>query len=191
MTYIIFIKVHDNIRKTPYYYTPANVYGTQNKPPHNFFLLPPNTSEKNIHQIIKELFIEKIFKKGAPYKNVPKLVMIHDVYWNGILYKTSKATSSKTVNDEIKQKQITAYEIEIDITTIEPNADLSKRLLSGCEYHKRVVGRIMSKMFSSFVKQDTTQKGTTQGTTQKGTTQKGGKYKRRKRSKRVTTRRKH
>ena len=103
MSYIIFIKVHDNISNKPYYFTPKNVYGANavSVKDVEYFLLPPNTTKKNIHQIVNDMFVNKIFKKSAPYKdvytvdkktnlNVKNTYVVNDAYWNEVLYKTSK-----------------------------------------------------------------------------------------------------
>lgn len=159
MSYIIYIKVHDNISNKPYYFTPRNVYGVNisSVKEIDYFLLPPNTTKKNIHKIINEMFVNKIFKKSMPYKDIYKLnkktnqnvkytYVIDDVYWNEVLYKTSKLTGTSSLDEGIKDGSITAFEIRIDITTILPGAGIKDKLLNGCDYHKRVISNILMDM---------------------------------------------
>jgi hypothetical protein len=159
MSYIIFMKVHDNISNRPYYFTPRNVYGASpaTLKDGQYFLLPPNTTKKNIHSMIEQLFINKLFKKNMPYKDIytlnkqtnlneKKTYVISDTYWNGVLYKTTKKAGVKALDEGIQDGSVGAYEIRVDITTTLPGAKLKDKLLSGCDYHKRVINSILSDM---------------------------------------------
>jgi hypothetical protein len=159
MSYIIFMKVHDNVSNKPYYFTPRNVYGASlpTLKESQYFLLPPNTTKKNIHSMIEQLFINKLFKKNMPYRDIytinkqtglneKKTYVISDTYWNGVLYKTTKKTGVKALDEGIQYGRVGAYEIRVDITTTLPGAKLKDKLLSGCDYHKRVINSILSDM---------------------------------------------
>lgn len=163
MSYIIFIKVFDNISNKPYYFTPRNVYGVSQGSikDTDYFLLPPKTTKKNIKTVIEEIFINKLFKKNMPYKDLynknkntglyeKKTYVVGNTYWNGVLYKTNKKTGVKGIDEGIQDGSVTAYEIHIDITTILPGAKLKERMLSGCDYHKRVIKSILTDMTKKY-----------------------------------------
>ncbi len=140
--YILFIKLTTNKSIKPFYFNYNLIPQTTKVSKYNFIIMPPNTTTKNIVNVISNNILTSLFtntKFLSPSDN--KVYDVLQYSWDNKLEK--KTIENVVLPENIKKENPVIYEINLDITLGNKNATIKDSFKNTCEGHKIAVKRIM------------------------------------------------
>jgi hypothetical protein len=135
MPYIVFISAMSNKSGRRFIYGPGQVDGRYSNI--KYWMLPPHTTDKNVHKVISEL-IEELFHAGKEVKTGPfqPKQQIKNYDWDGKIKPTGMRTQRQRIDKDPDAK---FYRTNVFYYVEKVDATPDEKFKTNCDYHRKMI----------------------------------------------------